>query len=150
MPLIGLSTQLACVWEATARKPGNVHRYRDFDDATYVDFLASAAAIAPVLASAAELGVGPAVHWAVKLTQTVAPNNTNLGIILLLAPLAAVPVDRDLYQTVGAVLDAADVKDTAEVFAAIQLANPTGLGEAPEQDVRAEPTLPLRQVMTLA
>ena len=47
---IGLHAQLACIWEATARKPGNVHRFVDFDDLTYLDFLTSAAAVAPVLA----------------------------------------------------------------------------------------------------
>ena len=43
---IGLHCQLACIWEATARKPGNVHRFQDFDDVHhFVDFPASAAAI---------------------------------------------------------------------------------------------------------
>ena len=55
---IGFHVQVACIWEATARKPGNVHRYRDFDDATYLDFLTSAAAIAPVLETACERRVG--------------------------------------------------------------------------------------------
>jgi len=47
MDLIGLYAQVACVWEASARKPGNVHRYRDFEDSSYVDFLVSAAAAGP-------------------------------------------------------------------------------------------------------
>src|SRR5436305_1903466 len=49
---VALCAQLACIWEATARKPGNVHRHCDFEDATYLDFLLSAAAIAPLLADA--------------------------------------------------------------------------------------------------
>ena len=57
-PDVGLCAQVACVWEATARKPGNVHRYRDFADAGYVDFLLSAAALAPVLATACQRPVG--------------------------------------------------------------------------------------------
>ncbi|MCI0457705.1 MAG: triphosphoribosyl-dephospho-CoA synthase [Gemmataceae bacterium] len=150
MVVIGLYAQLACIWEATARKPGNVHRYRDFDDATYLDFLTSAAAIGPVMAEAASLGIGPAVHWAVRLTQTVVPHNTNLGIILLLAPLAAVSPHRELREGLPAVLAAADVTHSAEVFAAIRLAKPSGLGRVEEQDIAGEPTLPLRQVMALA
>src|SRR6266545_10021 len=148
--VIGQYAQIACLWEATARKPGNVHRYRDFEDLSYLDLLTSAAAIAPVLAEAASLGVGPTVHWAVRLTQTVVPTNTNLGIVLLLAPLAAVPPHRDLREGLPAVLGAADLKDSAEVFAAIRLANPSGLGRVKDEDIHAEPTLPLRQVMALA
>ncbi len=47
-PMIGPGqlAQLACLLEATARKPGNVHRFRDFDDAHYLDFVLSASAIA--------------------------------------------------------------------------------------------------------
>src|SRR5437763_1450426 len=82
-----LYAQLACVWEATARKAGNVHRYRDFDDTSYVDFLASAAAIAPVLA-ARDRPVGETVLACVRATGAVVRTNTNLGIVLLLAPLA--------------------------------------------------------------
>src|SRR5207245_1505975 len=56
---------LACVFEATARKPGNVHRFRDFDDLTYLDFVLSAAAIAPILEHAPARGVGPVVRDAI-------------------------------------------------------------------------------------
>src|SRR5205807_1769451 len=93
MAPVGLYAQLACIWEATARKPGNVHRYADFADLTYLDLVQSAAAIAPVLTCASLSGVGKIVLEAVKATRRVAPTNTNLGIILLLAALAA---ERDL------------------------------------------------------
>src|SRR5712692_9314108 len=55
---IALHVHLACIWEATARKPGNVHRYHDFADAGYLDYLLSAAAIAPVLDRAPDWRVG--------------------------------------------------------------------------------------------
>jgi triphosphoribosyl-dephospho-CoA synthase len=150
--LVGLLAQVACVWEATARKPGNVHRYRDFDDATYLDFLLSAAAIAPVMSAAAvgEYRVGEAVHQAIRRTRVVAPNNTNLGMVLLLAPLAAAPPDRPLREGVRFVLDGAGVDQTREVYQAIRLANPSGLGRVEEQDVSTEPTLPIREGMALA
>ena len=54
----GLCVQLAMIWEATARKPGNVHRFRDLPDLHYVDFLASAAAVAPILDAAPRHRVG--------------------------------------------------------------------------------------------
>lgn len=150
MPAIGLCAQLACVWEATARKPGNVHRYHDFDDAGYLDFLVSAAAITPVLETAPQRRVGETVLEAVRATRRVTLSNTNLGMILLLTPLAVVPPGMGLRAGLKQVLEALDVGDASNVYRAIRLAAPGGLGQAPEQDVVAEPTQTLRQVMALA
>jgi triphosphoribosyl-dephospho-CoA synthase len=146
----GLCAQAACVLEATARKPGNVHRFCDFDDVTYLDFILSAAAIAPVLETAGQHRVGETVLEAVRATRQVTDTNTNLGIVLLLAPLAAVPPEGDVTTGVERVLEALDVEDAHLVYQAIRLAVPGGLGEAAEQDVRSEPTQTLRQVMSLA
>jgi triphosphoribosyl-dephospho-CoA synthase len=150
MAPIGLYAQLACIWEATARKPGNVHRYADFADLTYLDLVQSAAAIAPVLTCAPLSGVGKIVLEAVKATRRVAPTNTNLGIILLLAPLAAVPASEKLRTGLPDVLDRLDLIDARAVYEAIRLAAAGGLGRVAEQDIRDEPTETLRQVMTLA
>jgi triphosphoribosyl-dephospho-CoA synthase len=146
----GLAAQLACLIEATARKPGNVHRLRDFDDLTYPDFLLSAAAIGPAMEAARRIGVGAAVLEAVRATRAVVSTNTNLGIVLLLAPLAAVPDGAEWRAGVAAVLGGLTVEDSRAVFEAIRLANPGGLGRADDQDVGGEPTLPLREVMALA
>jgi triphosphoribosyl-dephospho-CoA synthase len=150
MERIGLFTQLACLWEATARKPGNVHRERDFDDLTYLDFAMSAAAIAPVFAQTENVRVGELILGAIRATRQVVRTNTNLGIVLLLAPLAVVPARKPLRDGVSAVLDSLDVADSVAVFEAIRLAQPTGLGQVENQDVNTEPTLPLREVMALA
>ena len=75
----------------TAPKPGNVHRGADFEDVTYVDFVQSAVVVGPILERAAELGVGRTVLEAVRATREAVGTNTNLGTLLLLAPLAAVP-----------------------------------------------------------
>src|SRR5262245_41496355 len=87
---LGLCLQLACIWEVSARKPGSVHRFCDFEDATYLDFLLSAAVLAPVLADAniQAQGLGEMILRGVQATRAVVGTNTNLGIILLLAPLA--------------------------------------------------------------
>lgn len=140
--LTARNAQLACVWEATARKPGNVHRYCDFRDANYVDFLASAAAVAPVLGAAAGRPVGETVRECVRRTREVAASNTNLGIILLLAPLAS--------GEVNAVLDGLTVEDSRRVYEAIRLAAPAGLGRVEEGDVSEVPARPLRELMALA
>ena len=80
----------------TARKPGNVHRFADLPGLHFVDFLLSAAAIADPLDRAVSEGVGAAVLGAVEATRRLVSTNTNLGIVLLLAPLAAVPEGVDL------------------------------------------------------
>jgi triphosphoribosyl-dephospho-CoA synthase len=150
MPSVGLYTQLACIWEATARKPGNVHRDTDFTDLTYLDLLQSAAAIAPVLNVALLSGVGKVVLEGVKATRRVARTNTNLGIVLLLAPLAAVPSSENLRAGLQGVLNRLDVDDARAVYQAIRLAAAGGLGRVAEQDIRDEPTNNLRQIMSLA
>jgi triphosphoribosyl-dephospho-CoA synthase len=147
--LLQLHAQLACLWEATARKPGNVTRFHDFADMTYLDLVASAAAVAPVLGAAPGRPVGSTIRECVRQTRLVARANTNLGIVLLLAPLAAATGD-DLRSGVEGVLAGLTVVDAAEAFAAIREAGPGGLGTAPEQDVNQAPTVTLRQAMALA
>jgi triphosphoribosyl-dephospho-CoA synthase len=133
-----------------ARKPGNVHRYRDFADAGLADFILSAAAVRPVLEAAAHRGIGETVLAGVKATRQVVTTNTNLGILLLLTPLAAVHLGQDVRRGVEGILAELDVQDSRGVYEAIRLAGPRGLKEVPEQDIRSEPTLPLRQIMALA
>src|SRR5262245_42378134 len=147
---IGLCAQLACIWEATARKPGNVHRHRDFEDTSYVDFLVSAAAIAPILETASQRRVGETVLQCIQATRFVTSTNTNLGIVLLLTPLATVPLGEKLRPGLGKVLANLDVTDSRLVYQAIRLTRPGGLGQVSEQDISQEPTLPLREIMTLA
>jgi triphosphoribosyl-dephospho-CoA synthase len=146
----GALARVACLLEATARKPGNVHRFRDFADSHYLDYALSAQAIGPALDLATVRGVGGAVLEAVRATRAVVSTNTNLGMVLLLAPLAAVPEGFPIQEGVGRVLRGTTVEDARLVFEAIRLANPGGLGSAPEQDVAGEPTVTLTEAMTLA
>ena len=105
---------------------------------------------APVLEGAAGRPVGETVLAAVRATRQVVRTNTNLGILLLLAPLAAVGPDRPLREGLRRVLERLDVADARAVYEAVRLANPSGLGRVPEQDVSEPPTQTLRQVMELA
>lgn len=146
----GQLAQIACILEVSARKPGNVHPECGFEDASHLDFLLSAAAIAPALDQARSLGVGAAVLGAVEARRQVVASNTNLGMILLLAPLAAVPEGVELRAGVSAVLAATTRDDARLVFEAIRLARPGGLGSAAEQDVASEPTVTLVEAMRLA
>jgi triphosphoribosyl-dephospho-CoA synthase len=151
---IAAAAQLACLLEAHAPKPGNVSPGRDFADVGYGDFVASAAAIGAPFARVVETPLGALVRAAVDATARWAPSNTNLGMVLLLAPLAKAAVRADppgdLRANLAAVLDVTTIDDAREVYAAIRLANPGGLGRAANQDVAREPTLPLREVMRLA
>jgi triphosphoribosyl-dephospho-CoA synthase len=144
-----LDIQRACLWEVTSRKVGNVHRYRDFEDTTYLDFALSAGAIAPYLLPRRGYGLGFTTLWAVEATQYVTPRNTNLGMILALAPPVA---SERLGSIKGAWRYIRDcgVRETEQLYKAIRIANPGGLGDAPEQDVRAEPTVTLLEAMKLA
>ncbi len=142
--------RVACILEATARKPGNVHPQARFQDLAYADFVRSADAAAPWLARAAELGVGRSVLHAVEATQAAVGRNTNLGLALLLAPLAAVPPESPLGKGIEPVLHALTVTDAVHVYRAIRCAAPAGLGRVAEQDVSREPTETLRGVMSRA
>lgn len=136
---IGQCATLACLLEATAPKVGNVHRGADFDDLTFADFVASSVAIAPAMEAAVKTGVGRAIFDAIVATRQLVATNTNLGMVLLLAPLAAVPRDEELSPiSVGRILDKLTAQDSRYVYQAIRHANPGGLGKAPEMDVAAE------------
>lgn len=146
----GRLAQLACILELMAPKPGNVHRYRDLSDLRLADFLASALAIAEPLDRAATDGVGRSVEQAIAATRSIVATNTNLGIVLLLAPLAAVPRGTDLARGAVEILESTTLDDARAVYRAIRMARPGGMGSVPEQDISGEPTLGLRDVMTMA
>ena len=136
--------------EVLSPKPGNVSPGSEFANASVTDFLKSAHAIAPMLATASERSLGATVLEAIRATRNVVNHNTNLGIVLLLAPLAAVPRDQSLKSGISVVLNSTTVEDSRLVYEAIRTAQPSGLGEAGEQDLNDEPTLNLLECMKLA
>lgn len=142
--------QLACLLEVSAPKPGNVSPGRHFADTRFEDFLASALVIGPPLACTTS-PMGACIRAAVAATAAWTRRNTNLGMILLLAPLArAAAQGGDMRAATRDVLAETTVEDASEVYAAIRLAAPGGLGRADDQDISTEPTRTLMQVMTLA
>ena len=150
---VAAAAQLACLLEVSAPKPGNVSPFAGFRDASYEDFLASAAAIGPALTAAGERPLGATIRAAVEATARWAPSNTNLGLVLLLAPLARAaltPGGASLRDRLAATLAATTVADARDTYAAIRLSAPGGLGRAPDQDVAGTPTATLRDVMAMA
>ena len=75
--------------------------------------------------------------------------NTNLGIVLLCAPLAAAAETprRSASRAWRDVLAGLDREDAAQVFRAIALANPGGLGDAARHDVREPADIELMEAM---
>jgi triphosphoribosyl-dephospho-CoA synthase len=148
----GAAATFACLYEATAAKPGNVHPGVCFEDLSYADFVASAVVIGPVFDRSLETGVGQTVLDAVRATRAAVGTNTNLGTLLLLAPLAAVPMRQPLADGIGAVLAGLTADDTKHVYEAIRLSCPGGLGRAEQADVFSDPSpnLNLVEAMRLA
>ncbi|HQU45124.1 MAG TPA: triphosphoribosyl-dephospho-CoA synthase [Pirellulales bacterium] len=147
---VGQLAGLACLWEVSASKPGNVHRAADFDDLTFVDFAASAVAIMPALdAAAAGARLGETVLRAVRATREAVATNSNLGTVLLMTPLA-MAAGESLRKGVSRVLHSLDRDDARLVYEAIRLAGPGGMGRVDEADLRGEPPDDLLLAMRLA
>jgi triphosphoribosyl-dephospho-CoA synthase len=148
--------QLACLLEVSAAKPGNVTPAHDFSDTTYADMVRSGLALGSAFTRerARRRGVGELIADGVQVTARVTDANTNLGIVLLFAPLvraaATRAADETLRSATERVLAQLDVDDAAAAFAAIVQARPGGLGDAPQHDVRAPASVSLRDAMTAA
>ena len=143
----------ACRMDVVAFKPGNVSLWSAGHGMAATDFLRSAAVAVPCLATS-EAGVGARIESAVTATMAAVGCNTNLGIVLLLAPLAlaAQTPSRagELRASVARVLRALDSDDAAACFRAICAAQPAGLGEVADGDVRHTPSMTLLEAMRLA
>lgn len=150
---VAVAAQLACLLEASAPKPGNVSPGRHFSDTRYEDFLVSAIAIGPALSAAGVNPIGKTIRLAIEATAGWTRTNTNLGIVLLLAPLTRAALDPgsdELRGAVSAVLEASTVDDAREVYSAIRTAAPGGLGRVSSEDVADEPKVTLLEAMRLA
>jgi triphosphoribosyl-dephospho-CoA synthase len=155
--------RLACAWDVALRKPGNVSRPSPGHGMMAQTFLDSAAVAAAPLAEPGA-PVGRRIEAAMAATWARVGCNTNLGILLLAAPLAvaaervterlavagAPANDAALRAELARVLAELDREDAAGAFRAIAQANPGGLGRADAQDVREPPSVTLREAMALA
>lgn len=140
----------ACIAELGALKPGNVHIYADGHGMTVADFQKSAQVTADVLGTPG-LSVGDRILRGVEATMRTVGCNTNLGILLLCAPLAQAAhrghLGPGLRAGLKLVLAALDVEDARLAYRAIRLANPAGLGTSDRHDVADLPTVTLLEAM---
>jgi triphosphoribosyl-dephospho-CoA synthase len=153
--LISESKQLAqiyktaCLAEIEALKPGNVHIFADGHGMQVKDFVLSAEASSEFVAQP-DFGLGERIYRSVEATWKAVKCNTNLGIILLSAPIiqaALLPTTTSLRSQLKQVLANTTKKDAEWLFKAIQLASPAGLGHADKHDVNNEAQCNLLEAM---
>ena len=137
---------LACLLESAAAKPGNVHRGADFEDLTYQDMLVSGVCVGDVMAFATTSSLGQLVLRAVTSIRQRVGRNTYLGTVLLMAPLAKSKLWVDSHPAWscqrGHVLQQLTARDAADVYQAIVLAEPGGLGTVPANGRPRDPLPP--------
>ncbi|BDZ74072.1 MULTISPECIES: triphosphoribosyl-dephospho-CoA synthase [Methylophaga] len=143
----------ACEQEVSAPKPGNVNVISDGHNMVVEDFIKSAHAIAPVMAKP-DLTVGERILQSIQATRRVVNCNTNLGIVLLFAPLCqavqSCETFDELPERLQVVLNNLTVDDAIDCYQAIRLAEAGGLGKQDQQDISAVPTITLLEAMDLA
>jgi triphosphoribosyl-dephospho-CoA synthase len=145
----------ACMAELQALKPGNVHVFADGHGMTIDDFVKSADVSAVVIAQP-HLSVGGRILYAVQATQKAVGLNTNLGLVLLCAPLIQaatfqlIDSTKTLQQHLVNVLGQLSIEDAQHAAQAIVLAKPAGLGDAAEHDVNFSPRVTLLEMMQSA
>lgn len=140
----------ACELDVKAPKPGNVSDAFPGHGMQAAQFRASSDATAGIIADV-HLPLGRSIRLCAERTRAAAGCNTNLGIILLCAPLARAAVSCDTADEAGEVADTlvrrAGIDDTQEVFDAISILSPAGLGESDTHDARQPATAGLFDVM---
>jgi len=154
--------ELGILLEVSADKPGNVNLITGFEGTRYEHFLASAVATSPFFELAsqrglafsrgeigvAEVGVGRIIKECVKeVNAWQSGGNTLLGTLILLSPIAVAagmtsPMNGkpffDLPKLRGnlkLVVESTTSEDAVEVYEAIRIANPSGLGKVSDLDV---------------
>lgn len=143
----------ACCMDLRALKPGNVAASRPGHGMSGRDFLLSAR-LSAVALCVPQAPLGQRLRDAASATRDAVGCNTNLGILLLCAPLLMAAQQRragqGLRKAVMAVLQNADLADTENLYQAIRIAAPGGLGDAPKHDVRDPVEASVLEVMAEA
>lgn len=144
-------------------KPGNVHRTKDFEDTRFEHFLGGIAAIQPTFRKFCEkvfqLSFNDDKNYrfielgiffkeaAEQMIKWQSGGNVLLGHILILAPLTAATIlclktnkynFSDLTYYLNKIIDEATVEDTINLYKAIRICNPGGLGKVKKYDINDE------------
>ena len=146
---LGHAYKAACMAEIEALKPGNVHIFADGHGMVVQDFVRSAEAASAAIAQP-ELTVGQRILSTVEATWEAVGCNTNLGLILLCAPIIQAVLNgkkSTLRERLQEVLQGLTVADATLTYQAILKASPAGLGESVRYDVHAPPSVTLLAAM---
>lgn len=129
-------------------KPGNVHRTRDYDDMVFEDFIISGIVIGDTIREAcSDVDVenpklGKYILQAVRETDRWIKNNTNLGIIMMITPIAvAAAISNsfdEIQDNVKLLMKNTSVDDACDLYDAINIADAGGMGEEDEYDVASD------------
>ena len=129
-------------------KPGNVHRTRDFDDMVFEDFIISGIVIGDTIRQACinidieNPQTGKYILQAVSETDRWIKNNTNLGIIMMITPIAqAAAISDDFSQirdNIKLIMSNTSVDDACDLYDAINIADAGGMGNQDEYDVSSQ------------
>jgi triphosphoribosyl-dephospho-CoA synthase len=142
-----------CELDIQSLKPGNISVYSGGEDLCVDDFLNSAKASAEPITEP-NVSLGRRILNAVSTTQEAVNTNTNLGMVLLMAPLVQAKLEQgkeeNFEEALNRVLLSTSVQDAVDVYQAIRLAKPGGMGEKSDQDVSEEPTVSLLNTMKIA
>ena len=141
----------ACIAELSAIKPGNVHMFADGHGMVVQDFIKSADVSSQHIA-ALNLRVGERILSSIKSTWDAVGCNTNLGIVLLTAPMIQAAYSKDGFsqKTLQDVLNNLTVEDAVKAYEAISIAKPAGLSEVQYHDVHQTPQITLLEAMKVS
>lgn len=129
-------------------KPGNVHRTRDYDDMVFEDFIISGIVIGDAIREAcSDVDVenpqlGKYILNAVSETDKWIKNNTNLGIVMMITPIAVAAAISDSFdeirENVKVLMANTSVDDACDLYDAINIADAGGMGDQDEYDVSSD------------
>jgi len=139
----------SCKKDIELIKPGNVNLLSSHKDTKAQDYLDSA------ILSSKELfnqnySLGKRILESVNVTRSQVNVNTNLGIILLCAPVIQSYIDfnnLDLREGIKKTLSTTSIKDTHDLCAAINISSPGGLGDSDMYDTASYPNASIKQIM---
>ena len=155
---IGNRVRIAIETECTAVKAGNVHPTASFQDLNYQHFLCAAKAIGEQVDLSADASVGQIALKSVAAMMNAVGTNTSLGTILLMAPLVVASSrlangstrTGNVQLALKEVLDCLTPEDSRDIYQAIRMAKPGGLGDTRSMDVREEAPVDIREAMRIA
>ena len=143
----------ACLLELRALKPGNVGYHSDGHGMKVTQFQESATASAEPLFETTG-GIGKRILSAIQATRDAVGDNTNLGIVILIAPIAealcAHGYDENLQKNIQLQLESLTVEDAKHAYRAINIAMPGGMGQVEQEDISDEPTVTLLKAMEMS